>query len=196
MLSIYGYLQNGNTIWWIVLLWLSIYLVATLWVFIYKYFSLKSLLSKEKDSLNSIINAQSATPTSDKLFASVKSKPSRELLMVWKTRALKRATNGLVILSIIASTSPFIGLFGTVVEILDTFAQLGGKGGGLSLDVIAPVISQALVATAAGILVSIPAYSFFLIIKRKIFDLMSLITMQTDILSSDAHVSSNNNIDD
>jgi len=84
-------------------------------------------------------------------------------------------------LSVIASTSPFIGLFGTVVSILETFSQLG-NGAGSSLGVIAPAISEALVATGCGIFVAIPAYTFNLLIKRKAYELMSVIERQADVM--------------
>ena len=93
-------------------------------------------------------------------------------LEIYKNAAEKRATIGLTWLSIIASTSPFIGLFGTVVSILETFGGLGTQN---SLSVIAPKISEALVATGCGILVAIPAYSFHLVIKRKAFELIYII---------------------
>ena len=95
--------------------------------------------------------------------------------------AERNATSGLTCLSIIASTSPFIGLLGTVISILETFSQLGTGNGG-SINVIAPAISEALVATGAGIFVAIPAYTFNLVIKRKAYELMSVIERQADVM--------------
>ena len=83
-------------------------------------------------------------------------------------------------LSVIASTSPFIGLFGTVIGILETFAKLGSNSS--SLGVIAPAISEALVATAAGIFVAIFAYSFHLIMKRKAYELNSILKSQAEVI--------------
>ncbi len=105
------------------------------------------------------------------------------MLQAWKHQVLKQSTTGLVVLSIISSTAPFIGLFGTVVEILEAFNNLGALGQA-SFGVIAPIISKALIATAAGILAAIPAYSFYLILKRKVYDLSVYVQMQVDILSS------------
>ncbi len=62
------------------------------------------------------------------------------------------------------NTSPFIGLFGTVWGIMGTFHGIG-QSGSASLAVVAPGISEALVATAAGLAVAIPsviAYNYFL----------------------------------
>ena len=183
MLSLQGFIHNSSLISLFVLLWLSGYFIATLWVFFYKFVLLKNNFLKEKDSLNSILTGKSVVPA-DSLFQNISKKPSKELLLIWRSQAQKKYTTGLVLLSIISSTAPFIGLFGTVVEILEAFSRLGGSGQ-ISFDVIAPVISQALVATAAGILVAIPAYSFFLVLKRKAYDISVLVQMQIDVLSAE-----------
>lgn len=62
------------------------------------------------------------------------------------------------------STAPFIGLFGTVWGIMSSFHGIGLTGSA-SLAVVAPGISEALVATAAGLAVAIPSvigYNFFM----------------------------------
>ena len=62
------------------------------------------------------------------------------------------------------STSPFIGLFGTVIGIMNSFQDIG-KMGNANLATVAPGIGGALVATAAGLFAAIPAviaYNFFL----------------------------------
>ncbi|MFQ5457480.1 MAG: protein TolQ [Myxococcota bacterium] len=61
------------------------------------------------------------------------------------------------------SATPFIGLFGTVWGIMDAFRHIGVKGAA-SISVVAPGISEALVATAIGLFAAIPAviaYNFF-----------------------------------
>jgi biopolymer transport protein TolQ len=66
-------------------------------------------------------------------------------------------------LATVGSTSPFIGLFGTVVGIMNSFAEIGAKGTA-NLATVAPGIAEALVATAAGLLAAIPAvmaYNYF-----------------------------------
>jgi biopolymer transport protein TolQ len=59
-------------------------------------------------------------------------------------------------LATIGSTTPFIGLFGTVWGIIDAFQGLS-TGGAASLRSVAPGISEALIATAAGLFAAIPA---------------------------------------
>jgi biopolymer transport protein TolQ len=87
-------------------------------------------------------------------------------------RVLRRATTSethrlekyLAFLATTGSAAPFIGLFGTVWGIMDAFHGIG-KSGSASLAVVAPGISEALVATAIGLVAAIPAviaYNHFL----------------------------------
>jgi len=59
-------------------------------------------------------------------------------------------------LATVANSSPFIGLFGTVWGIMNSFQSIGMRGSA-SLAVVAPGISEALIATAAGLAAAIPA---------------------------------------
>ena len=65
------------------------------------------------------------------------------------------------------NTAPFIGLFGTVWGIMNSFHGIGLRGSA-SLAVVAPGISEALVATAAGLAVAIPAVIAFNYFMQKI----------------------------
>ncbi len=67
------------------------------------------------------------------------------------------------------STSPFIGLFGTVWGIMSSFPGIG-TAGSASLAVVAPGIAEALIATAVGLAAAIPAviaYNYYLSMSRK-----------------------------
>jgi biopolymer transport protein TolQ len=64
--------------------------------------------------------------------------------------------NRLNLLATISSAAPFVGLFGTVLGIIDSFQNIGTSGL-TSLAAVAPGISEALIATAAGLLAAIPA---------------------------------------
>jgi biopolymer transport protein TolQ len=67
------------------------------------------------------------------------------------------------LLGTIGSTSPFIGLFGTVYGIMDAFLSIGNQQSA-NLPVVAPKIAEALIATAIGLVAAIPsvmAYNFF-----------------------------------
>jgi biopolymer transport protein TolQ len=59
-------------------------------------------------------------------------------------------------LATIASASPFVGLFGTVMGVVDAFHGLGTEGAA-TLRAVAPGISEALITTAAGLFVAVPA---------------------------------------
>lgn len=72
--------------------------------------------------------------------------------------------SGLTLLASIGSTAPFVGLFGTVLGIMHAMHDIT-ESGSTSLDVVAGPIGDALVATAIGIAVAVPAvlaYNFFL----------------------------------
>ena len=91
------------------------------------------------------------------------------------TRALRRATNSeitrlekyLTFLATTGSTSPFIGLFGTVWGIMTAFESIG-KTGSASLAVVAPGIAEALIATAIGLVAAIPAVMAYNHFQHKI----------------------------
>ena len=86
-----------------------------------------------------------------------------------------------MILRIVASPAPFIGLFGTVIGILNAFA---GMKSVTTINMIAPAIADALIATAIGIIVAVPAYSFHQILAKKVEDLILTLKMQRDMYLS------------
>ena len=67
---------------------------------------------------------------------------------------------GLSFLATVASAGPFIGLFGTVWGIMNSFAAIA-ESKNTSLDVVAPGIAEALLATAIGLFAAIPAAIFY-----------------------------------
>jgi len=69
----------------------------------------------------------------------------------------QRVENGLGVLSVVATSSPFIGLFGTVWGIMNAFGAIASSGN-TNLATVAPAISEALFATALGLAAAIPAY--------------------------------------
>jgi len=181
MNSIIDFITNGGMISTIVFLWLSLYFIVTIWIYFSKSLTIASLEKIEKDSLNALLKGDSSIKKESVLSRCIKGSNTPKLLSVCKSFAEENATKGLSTLAIISSTSPFIGLFGTIVSILKTFSKLG-EAGSASLNVIAPAISEALVATAVGIFVAIPAYSLHLILKRKAYEYVSLIQREIDIL--------------
>lgn len=106
----------------------------------------------------------------------------------------KRLEQGLSLLASVGSTAPFVGLFGTVWGIMHALQSIS-HAKSASLDVVAGPIGEALIATAIGIAVAIPAvlaYNFFL---RRIklaeaeleyfaTDMLNLLVMTGDIKST------------
>ena len=72
--------------------------------------------------------------------------------------AIKVAERGL---ATIGSTAPFVGLFGTVVGIINAFREITSQGGRTGIGAVAGSISEALVTTAIGLAVAIPAVMMF-----------------------------------
>lgn len=75
-------------------------------------------------------------------------------------REATKLESALDFLATTGSASPFIGLFGTVWGIMETFKGIGARGSA-TLAVVAPGISEALIATAAGLAAAIPAVIFY-----------------------------------
>ena len=67
---------------------------------------------------------------------------------------------GLPLLATIGATAPFIGLFGTVIGIMNAFIEIG-QTQSTNLAVVAPGIAEALLATGLGLLAAIPAVIFY-----------------------------------
>jgi len=85
-------------------------------------------------------------------------------LLVQMQQEQRSMESGLTMLASIGSTAPFVGLFGTVVGIMHAMHQITASGSS-SLEVVAGPIGDALIVTAVGIAVAVPAvlaYNFFL----------------------------------
>jgi len=184
--TLLNYFIHGSAITFIVLLGLSIYFIATFWIFLDRLYVIQLRIKSESISLKALYTGQSKSVASNSLiftYLSRVNKPNKAILEAASSDAIRVSTKGLTWLSIIASTSPFIGLFGTVIGILETFSKLGAQSNA-SLSVVAPAISEALIATAAGIAVAIFAYTFHLILKRKAYELSSLLSSQSEVILS------------
>lgn len=75
-------------------------------------------------------------------------------------REVSKASKGLGVLATIGSSSPFIGLFGTVWGIMNAFMSIGVKGD-VSFGAVAGPIAEALFATGLGLIAAIPAVIFY-----------------------------------
>ena len=85
---------------------------------------------------------------------------SHRLMKVSLSREVELMENNLSYLATVGSVSPYIGLFGTVWGIMDSFRSLAGVQQA-TLAMVAPGISEALIATAMGLLAAIPAVIAF-----------------------------------
>ena len=92
----------------------------------------------------------------------------------WVTQSIQRATdsvqsnmqNGLAFLATVASTAPFVGLFGTVWGIYNALVKIGVSGQA-SIDKVAGPVGEALIMTAIGLAVAVPAVLGYNFIVRK-----------------------------
>jgi biopolymer transport protein ExbB len=99
-----------------------------------------------------------------------------------------RLERGLAFLATIGNNAPFIGLFGTVVGVIHAFEELGhaapGHGatstGQVASQAVMAGIAEALVATAVGIAVALPAVAAYNYLQRRVVSLLS----GTDVLSN------------
>ena len=80
----------------------------------------------------------------------------RRAMRVAQMREVDRLEQNLATLATIGSTSPYVGLFGTVIGIMNSFRGLAGVQSA-TIAMVAPGISEALVATAMGLFAAIPA---------------------------------------
>ncbi len=80
----------------------------------------------------------------------------RRAMRVAQMREVDRLEQGLATLATIGSTSPYVGLFGTVWGIMNSFRALGNVNQA-TLAMVAPGIAEALIATAMGLFAAIPA---------------------------------------
>jgi biopolymer transport protein ExbB len=88
------------------------------------------------------------------------------------TRELHRINDGLVYLTISIAGGPYVGLLGTVIGVMITFAVIA-KSGEVEVNSIAPGIAGALLATVAGLLVAIPALFIYSYLNNRIKDVVS-----------------------
>jgi len=81
---------------------------------------------------------------------------SRRSMRVSQLREMDRLENNLAFLATVSNTSPYVGLFGTVVGIINSFHAIGAVQSA-TIAMVAPGISEALIATAMGLISAIPA---------------------------------------
>ncbi len=121
----------------------------------------------------------------EKLRERLKVEYLAELAILERERFSLRITSGLGYLATCANTAPFIGLFGTVWGIMKAFHDIGLKGSA-SLATVAPGIAEALINTAMGLFVAIPAsmaYNFFVLKKENILKKIEILSKKILLLT-------------
>jgi TolQ protein len=103
---------------------------------------------------------------SDHLREHVEERVTTSMEMI-EARESERLGSGMGVLATVGSTSPFIGLFGTVYGIMDSFLGIANSGT-TNLAVVAPGIAEALLTTAIGLAAAIPAVIMYNYFARKI----------------------------
>ena len=127
---------------------------------------------KEQVDIRETLDMQLATM--DNLQRAIRKAESQEITELGKS---------LPFLATTGNAAPFIGLFGTVWGIMVSFHDIGIRGSA-SLTVVAPGISEALVATAAGLAVAIPAVVFYNHYSNKLVEIdNSIQNFSTDFLN-------------
>ena len=100
-----------------------------------------------KNSMQTVVKSRSKSNLSEKLTAVLESNIEKEMSLIEKNYTF---------LATVGSTAPFIGLFGTVWGIMNSFQSIAISRN-TSLAIVAPGIAEALFATALGLLAAIPA---------------------------------------
>ncbi len=125
-------------------------------------------------SVHELMNLQSHSPAKmDRVFSS------------WSAQNRAFLEKGLTSLATLGNNTPFIGLFGTVLGIIQAFGALAHSTGGGNT--VMAAIAEALVATAIGLFVAIPAVMAFNFYNRWIKDMMTQCEILRDLII--AHLS-------
>lgn len=119
-------------------------------------------LAENNRTMAQAVNASLPWHPATPLFGMVldeKNRPHTELKRE-QARIVRKAKRRLWVLASIGAIAPFVGLFGTVLGVMESFHQIGSQGGG-GFQVVSGGISEALIATAGGIFVGIEAVILF-----------------------------------
>lgn len=153
--------------------------------------AMNALLRDEREALRRICDDNPDLPTSRLILLALERQSAKDervrgrwLEAIERRRVLmnQELRQGLWILGTIGSSAPFIGLFGTVVGILRSFQEMARTGAG-GFAVVAAGISEALIATAAGIVVAVVAVMAYNAFQTRCASLILLIKIQMEELA-------------
>jgi biopolymer transport protein ExbB len=182
-LSVWGMFQQADTIVRAVMIGLAFASVMTWTVFLAKTLEIESAVRRQRrtlatleevDSLGAaprgvLVNAATAEiKKSAKVISDRESAKERVAMRLERLEAAlgRRMLRGTGILATIGATAPFVGLFGTVWGIMNSFIGIS-KSHTTNLAVVAPGIAEALLATALGLVAAIPAVVIYNHLARR-----------------------------
>ncbi len=201
MTSFFEFLRAGGFIMWpLVICSLAVWVVIFERLFRYRRLgsdlrsfhleAMNSILRGERESLKALCADNLDLPTSRLITLALERLQSRDqrlrdrwLEAVERRRQLlnQELRQGLWVLGTIGTSAPFIGLFGTVVGILRSFQEMAKTGTG-GFAVVAAGISEALIATAGGIVVAVVAVMAYNAFQTRCASLILLVKVQTEEL--------------
>lgn len=150
-----------------------------------RQFFKKNILPFE-DYKNKIKNRESLAKDDSlvsRLFAEIVKAPSNDKIEktfdVFILEEKKKLEKGLPVLGTLGSTTPFIGLLGTILGIIVSFGELSTGGAGTNSVMFS--LAEALILTAMGLVVAIPAVVAFNVFSRKTKQLINEISILKDL---------------
>ncbi|MEZ4450799.1 MAG: MotA/TolQ/ExbB proton channel family protein [Nannocystaceae bacterium] len=133
-----------------------------------------ALLADRGEGLAAIARRHPDAPGAPVLLALAAREGEDDVLAAVAARAMvdvhHRLSTFMPTLASIGSSSPFVGLFGTVYGIMDAFLRIGREKSA-TLPVVAPAIGEALIATAVGLFAAIPAVIAYNALIKRLDDL-------------------------
>jgi biopolymer transport protein ExbB len=202
-LSVFDMIQTG----WIATYPLILFSVVTLSIVLERVWSLRNLISESLSLAHTICPSlergdftvarqtterRVATPAG-RIFADVLARHSdsmeylSDLTEDKRFEELEALKGPLWVLGTIGSSAPFIGLFGTVVGIVKAFHNMAIMGSG-GFSVVAAGISEALIATALGLVVAIIAVIFYNYFQTRIERIESALTIASNRVLDAIHL--------
>ncbi|KIN74945.1 Biopolymer transport protein [Sulfitobacter noctilucae] len=128
----------------------------------------KDLFAKKKGVVSQMVQAalreRAATGDQPELKSGIKERAGSEIARI-EAGAARRMGFGAGVLANVGSVAPFVGLFGTVWGIMNSFISIS-ESNTTNLAIVAPGIAEALLATAIGLVAAIPAVIFYNILAR------------------------------
>jgi biopolymer transport protein ExbB len=189
-LSPWGMFQDADRLVKGVLIGLAFASLVTWTVYIAKTFELRTARREVRDGLRILANAATLAQAHEQLrhgttpVAQLMQAAAQEIRLsgnargdglkeriAWQLERLEMATSrkisrGTGVLATVGSTAPFVGLFGTVWGIMNSFIGISNAHT-TNLAVVAPGIAQALLATALGLAAAIPAVMIYNVLARQ-----------------------------